>query len=140
MTGSDRTYHHAPEDNPELINLNPPDSWVQKLERLSTEVHDNDGRCLVEATEGIYGKAGPQRPVDRQTAEWCIGRRQETALHLNGGWPWSETVTFSVPMGDLGRTVSVSVIVAGVKGNQGKRDYPETFVVVNDAETWRWFK
>jgi hypothetical protein len=140
MTGDCRTYNHVPENSPESINLNPPDSWIQKLEQLSTEVHDNGGEYFGEVAECIHGEAGPQRPVDRQTAEWCIGSRQETALDWTGGWPWSEKVTFSVPGGVIGRSISVSVVVAGVKGNRGKHDHPETFVVVDDAETWRWFK
>jgi len=135
-----RTFHHSPEEEAEPINLNPPDSWVRTLKGLAEEVHENGGEFFAEAAESIYGKAGPQRPVDRQTAEWCVSHRQEGQLNWNGGWPWSETVTFSVPMGARGRAASVSVIVAGVKGNQAKHDHPETFVVVNDAETWRWFQ
>lgn len=140
MTGSRRTYNHVLGNSPESINLNPPDSWVRKLEQLSTEVHDNGGEHFGEVAECIYGEAGPQRPVDRQTAEWCVSRRQETKLQLKGGWPWSEKVTFSLPGGVISRPISVSVVVAGVKGNQEKHDHPETFVVVDDAETWRWFK
>ena len=144
MSGSNRTYHHVPEDNPESINLNPPDSWVRKLERLSTEVHENDANLFPETAESIYANSGPQRPVDCQTAEWCIGYHQERQLNRNGGYPWSEKVSFSMvtPPGAMhpGFQTSVSVVVAGVKGNQRKHDHPETFVVVNDAETWRWFK
>lgn len=142
MTGSIRTYNHVPEDNPESIDLNPPDSWVRKLERLSTEVHENDAKLFPETAESIYANSGPQRPVDCQTAEWCIGHRQEGQLNWNGGYPWSEKVSFSIPAEAWhpGLQTSVSIVVAGVKGNQGKRDHPETFVVVNDAETWEWFK
>jgi len=139
MSEINRTYNHVPEDNPESINLNPPDSWVRKLERLATEVHENDAKLFPEAAESIYANSGPQRPVDCQTAGWCIGHSQERGLNWKGGWPWSETVSFSIPAGAWHQT-SVSVVVAGVKGNQGKHDHPETFVVVDDAETWRWFK
>jgi len=139
MTGSNRTYNHVPENNPEPINLNPPDSWVRELERLSTEVHENDAKLFPETAQFIRANSGPQRPVDCQTAEWCIGHSQENQLNWNGGWPWSEKISFSISAGNIVQT-SVSVVVAGVKGSQGKHDRPETFVVVDDAETWRWFK